>query len=75
VADEIDNEIKRLIDRAFADAKDILANNKGKLVQIAQRLIAVETLEGEALEAAFKEPVPTSEAAPPAPVPSTPSKN
>jgi len=75
VADEIDNEIKRLIDRAFADAKDILANNKGKLVQIAQRLIAVETLEGEALEATFKEPVPSPEAAPPAPVPSTPSKN
>jgi len=61
VADEIDGEIKRLIDNAYAEAKDILTKNKEKLVQIAERLITEETLEGEALEAVFNEPVPSSE--------------
>lgn len=61
VADEIDEEIKRLIDNAYAEAKDILTKNKEKLVQIAERLVAEETLEGEALEAVFNEPVPSSE--------------
>jgi cell division protease FtsH len=75
VADKIDEEISRLIDRAFADAKDILTKNKPRLLHLASRLIVEETLEGEALEAAFNEPVPSSEASPPAPVPSTPSKN
>ena len=60
VADEIDEEIKRLIDNAYAEAKDILTKNKEKLVQIAERLIVEETLEGEALEAVFNEPVPSS---------------
>ncbi|MEE9401083.1 MAG: ATP-dependent zinc metalloprotease FtsH, partial [Dehalococcoidia bacterium] len=46
VADEIDEEIKRLIDNAYAEAKDILTKNKEKLVQIAERLITEETLEG-----------------------------
>ena len=57
VADEIDQEISSLIDRAYAQARDILAENKAKLVQIAERLISEETLEGEKLEALFKEPV------------------
>jgi len=60
VADEIDEEIKRLIDEAYARAKDILTENKEKLVQIAERLIIEETLEGDALEAVFNEPVPSA---------------
>ncbi|MEE9400631.1 MAG: cell division protein FtsH, partial [Dehalococcoidia bacterium] len=60
VADEIDEEIKKLIDNAYAEAKDILIKNKEKLVQIAERLVTEETLEGEALEAVFNEPVPSS---------------
>ena len=63
VADSIDAEIKSLIDTAYAQAKDILTKNKAKLVQIAERLIAEETLEGEKLEALFKEPVSSSEPA------------
>jgi ATP-dependent metalloprotease FtsH len=60
VADAIDAEIKALIDRAYERAKDILTKNKAKLIQIAERLITEETLEGEKLEALFKEPVPSS---------------
>ena len=60
VADSIDAEMKSLIDTAYAQAKDILTKNKAKLIQIAERLIAEETLEGEKLEALFKELVPSA---------------
>ena len=60
VADSIDAEMKSLIDTAYAQAKDILTKNKAKLVQIAERLIAEETLEGDKLEALFNEPVPSA---------------
>jgi cell division protease FtsH len=60
VADSIDAEIRSLVEDAYAKAKDILTRNKAKLVQIAQRLISEETLEGDKLEALFKEPVPSS---------------
>jgi cell division protease FtsH len=63
VADEIDGEIGRLINYAYNEAKEILVNNKDKLIQIAERLIAEETLEGEALEAVFNEAVPGPEPA------------
>jgi len=43
-------------------AKGILAENKPKLVQIAQRLVAEESLEGEKLEKLFNEPVPAAPA-------------
>jgi cell division protease FtsH len=60
VADEIDAEITVLVERAYAEARNILTENKAKLVQIAERLIAEETLEGEKLEALFKELVPSA---------------
>jgi cell division protease FtsH len=61
VADEIDSEISELITGAYEDAKKILSENKAKLVQIAQRLISDETLEGDVLEAVFNEQVPSPE--------------
>ena len=57
VADKIDEEIDSFIGQSYIKAKDILTKNKSKLTQIAERLITEETLEGEALEALFKEPV------------------
>ncbi|MGB3129436.1 MAG: ATP-dependent zinc metalloprotease FtsH [Dehalococcoidia bacterium] len=61
VADDSDSEIDALIKDAYGEAKGILTENKAKLVQIAERLIAEETLEGNALEAVFNESVPSSE--------------
>jgi cell division protease FtsH len=58
VADTIDAEINRIIQQAQDVAKEILTKNRAKLELIAQRLIAAETLEGEDLEALFKEPAP-----------------
>jgi len=66
VADEIDEEIKRLLDHAYEEARGILTKNKARLIHLAERLIVEETLEGEALEAVFneaveEEPVPSAE--------------
>jgi cell division protease FtsH len=58
VADAIDAEVNRIIQQAQETAREILTKNRAKLELIAQRLIAEETLEGEELEALFKEPAP-----------------
>ncbi len=66
VADAIDIEVNRIITEAYETAKKILTENRTKLVFLAERLIVQETLEGEDLEAAFKElPPPAAAAAPP----------
>jgi len=62
VAQQIDGEIHNIIQHAHEVAKIILTENKQKLVQIAERLVAQETLESEELEALFNEPVPSSPA-------------
>lgn len=58
IANTIDEEVNKIIANAQAVARKILTENKAKLIQIAQRLIVIETLEGEELEALFKEPAP-----------------
>jgi cell division protease FtsH len=60
VADVIDQEIEALVNSSYNVAKDILTDNKAKLKQIADRLIAEETVEGEALEKLFNEPAPST---------------
>ena len=58
VADEIDVEIRLVIDEAYQTAKDILGQNQAKLEQIAKSLITEETIEGEELEKLFQSPLP-----------------
>jgi cell division protease FtsH len=71
VAEEIDEEVRRIIDRAYHAAKKILTENRAKLNQIARKLIEVETIEGEDLMTLFNAPsdvdVPIGEHEPPAP--------
>ena len=62
IAEEIDDEVYNLIQQAHEVAKGILTKNKAKLVLLAERLVAQETLEGEDLEAIFKKPAPKSKA-------------
>jgi len=57
IADEIDAEVHNIIERSYNLAKDILNTNKTKLIQIAERLIADETIEGETLDQLFDSPV------------------
>ncbi len=63
VAEQIDEEVNKIIQNAREVAKKILAENKPKLREIAEKLVTQETLEGEALESLFKEPVPSPKAA------------
>jgi cell division protease FtsH len=51
VAEEIDQEVRRLIDEAYRRAKSILTNSRHILDAIAHRLIEVETIEREQFEA------------------------
>ena len=64
IAKLIDDEVYRLIEEAHQTAQKILSGNKAKLVQIAEKLIVLETLEGEELESLFSDinPTPSSEA-------------
>jgi cell division protease FtsH len=73
VAREIDAEVHKIIQQAHEVAQKILTENKPRLIHIAEKLIAQETLEGEELESVLSEPVPPpSEAtATPAPTPAT----
>jgi len=62
VALEIDREVRIIIQKAYDVAKGILVENKPKLLQIAQRLMVEETIEGDTLEKLFNEPVPAAPA-------------
>jgi len=50
VANKIDKEVKKIIEIAYARAKEILTKNKSKLKKIARNLIERETLEGKELD-------------------------
>lgn len=54
IAQEIDEEVHDIIQRAYDTAKKILTKNKAKLKQIAEELIAQETLEESALNKLFE---------------------
>jgi cell division protease FtsH len=57
LANVIDQEVNQIIREAHERATKILTENKAKLIQIAQKLITEETLEGDELEAIFSQPV------------------
>ena len=61
VAEEIDDEVKMLINGAYTHANEILVTNKPKLVRLAEYLIEHETVSGEALNHLFNEEDPGSE--------------
>jgi cell division protease FtsH len=49
-AQDIDNEVKRIIDNAFKVAREIIDSNRDKLEMIANALLEFETLEGSQVE-------------------------
>ena len=55
VAEEIDEEVKALINKAYARANEILISHKAKLVRLAEYLIEHETVSGEALNHLFND--------------------
>ncbi len=49
-AQDIDNEVKRIIDEAYKTANDIIEGNRDKLELIAKALLEFETLDGSQVE-------------------------
>jgi cell division protease FtsH len=69
-AEEIDAEVKRIIDEQFKIAKDIVDSNRDKLAVIANGLLEYETLDGTQVEeivrtGSFSPPPPTPRVDPP----------
>jgi cell division protease FtsH len=84
-AQEIDGEVKLIIDNAYKTAKDILTTNLAKLELIATSLLEYETLDGQQVEeivrtGKFTAPPPAPLVEPPrgapagTPLPETPTK-
>ena len=61
VAKQIDEEVRSLIDQANLTAERILAENRARLIHLAEILAVTETLEGPALEQVFTETIPPEE--------------
>jgi cell division protease FtsH len=72
IANVIDEEVDKIIGNAYNLAKKILSENKPKLIELAQKLLVEETLEGDELDAVFgnhkEPPVQVLQPAAPAPV-------
>jgi cell division protease FtsH len=75
IAEEIDEEVRRIIEAAHAKARQIIRDNRAKLDHLARKLLEVETLEGDALLAFMASPTDAAEppAAPAEPVPPAPN--
>jgi cell division protease FtsH len=72
VAEEIDEEVKGLINMAYGRAQDILVTYKPKLVKLAEYLIEYESVSGDALNRLLNEDEPGKEPGTPAIPPETP---
>ncbi|MBA3779585.1 MAG: ATP-dependent zinc metalloprotease FtsH [Chloroflexi bacterium] len=53
IARQIDEEVRAIIDRGYARAMDVLIKYKERLVELADRLVAEETLEQDEFEKIF----------------------
>jgi len=53
VARMIDEEVRAIIDKAYGRAMDVLTTYKDRLVELAERLVAQETIDHEEFEAMF----------------------
>ncbi len=62
MAKQIDEEVRSLIEKAYARASEVLTEHRARLDLLAATLVEKETLDGEAFEALFadlppKEPI------------------
>jgi cell division protease FtsH len=69
VAEEIDEEVRRLIDQAYQTAKRLLTEYRAKLDEIVDHILIEETLDGDKLTKLLASPVgelplPTTESKP-----------
>jgi cell division protease FtsH len=60
-AREIDQEVKRLLDEAYAGAQAVLREHRGQLERLAQTLVQQETLDAREFQRLLAEPPPAAE--------------
>ncbi|HET7169101.1 MAG TPA: ATP-dependent zinc metalloprotease FtsH [Candidatus Limnocylindrales bacterium] len=53
VARQIDEEVRAIIDKAYERATDVLTTHRDRLVALAEKLVAEETVDAEGFEAFF----------------------
>ncbi len=58
VARTIDEEVRAIIDRAYERATEVLTTHREKLVALAEKLVAEETVDAEGFEALFSDMPP-----------------
>jgi cell division protease FtsH len=59
-AREIDEEVKTILDNAYADAKQILQQHRGTLDSVANELLKRETLDAQTFNALINQPAAIS---------------
>jgi cell division protease FtsH len=57
VAEEIDEEVRRLIDKGYHTARQVLTDHRDKLEEVVQTILEQETLEGDDLKNLLEAPV------------------
>jgi cell division protease FtsH len=71
IAEKIDEEVRKLVQEAHERAREILIEYRAQLDAIAQTLIELETINREAFEALFEQPVPEKNGGTPIPIPAS----
>jgi len=64
VAEQIDQEVRRLVDQSYQNARQILAEYRDRLDAVAQKLLEVETISREEFEKIYPPPVPKKSGTP-----------
>ncbi|OGN72446.1 MAG: cell division protein FtsH [Chloroflexi bacterium GWB2_49_20] len=64
IAEQIDQEVRKLVNDAYKKTRQILTTYRDKLEEVAQRLLEVETLNREEFEAIFPTPAPKKSGTP-----------
>jgi len=55
VARTIDEEVRAIIDKAYERATEVLIKHKDKLIALAEKLVAEETVDAEGFESLFSD--------------------
>ena len=64
VAEQIDGEVRKIVDDAYKQARKLLTKYRSQLDLVAQKLLEVETLNREDFEAIFPPPIPKKSGTP-----------
>jgi cell division protease FtsH len=64
VAEEIDDEVRKLVNEAYSKARQVLVDYREKLDVVAKRLLEVETISREEFEELFPPPFPKKSGTP-----------